>query len=106
MAPGDPEKLSAISCTDVHIFPQCFCGRPLANISGHSYDAHRLIGKRNFTSQFRSGGKGKTEQAFRVEVRSGNFAVQAAGDVRVKPRASEVWSTRYNFRVLEEESRG
>jgi hypothetical protein len=50
-------------CTDVHKYPQGFGEKPLAKFSGYSYYAHRLIGKKNFTSQFREGGKGQTEQA-------------------------------------------
>jgi hypothetical protein len=50
-------------CTVLHKYPQR-CGEiPLAKFSSCSYYAHRLIGKKNFTSQFREGGKGKTEQA-------------------------------------------
>jgi hypothetical protein len=50
-------------CTVLHIFPQSCGEKTLAKFSGCSYYAHRLIGKKNFTSQFREGGKGKTEQA-------------------------------------------
>jgi hypothetical protein len=48
-------------CTVLHKFPQGFGEKPLAKFSGCSYYAHRLIGKKNFTSQFREGGEGKTE---------------------------------------------
>jgi len=48
-------------CTVLHIFPQGFGENPLAKFSECSYYAHRLIGKKNFTSQFREGGEGKTE---------------------------------------------
>jgi hypothetical protein len=50
-------------CTVMHTFPQSLPEKPLAKFSVCSYYAHRLIGKKNFTSQFREGGKGKTEQA-------------------------------------------
>lgn len=50
-------------CTVLHKFPQSCEEKPLAKFSKCSYYAHRLIGKKNFTSQFREGGKGKTEQA-------------------------------------------
>jgi hypothetical protein len=48
-------------CTALHIFPQSFGENSLAKFSECSYYAHRLIGKKNFTSQFREGGEGKTE---------------------------------------------
>jgi|HubBroStandDraft_2_1064218.scaffolds.fasta_scaffold08019_2 hypothetical protein len=48
-------------CTVLHIFPQSCGEKPLAKFCWCSYYAHRLIGKKNFTSQFREGGKGKTE---------------------------------------------
>jgi hypothetical protein len=48
-------------CTVLHIFPQGFGENPLAKFSECSYYAHRLIGKKNFTSQFREGSEGKTE---------------------------------------------
>jgi hypothetical protein len=50
-------------CTVLHKFPQSREEKPLAKFSVCSYYAHRLIGKKNFTSQFREGGTGKTEQA-------------------------------------------
>ena len=50
-------------CTVLHKYPQSSDEIPLAKFWGCSYYAHRLIGKKNFTSQFRDGGKGKTEQA-------------------------------------------
>ena len=50
-------------CTVLHKFPQGFGEKPVAKFSGCSYYAHRLIGKKNFTSQFREGGEGKTESA-------------------------------------------
>jgi hypothetical protein len=45
-------------CTVLHIFPQSCEEKPLAKFSDYSYYAHRLIGKKNFTSQFREGGEG------------------------------------------------
>jgi hypothetical protein len=45
----------------MHKYPQGCGEKPLAKFSRCSYYAHRLIGKRNFTSQFREGGEGKTE---------------------------------------------
>jgi hypothetical protein len=48
-------------CTDVHKYPQSCREKPLAKFSRCSYYAHRLIGEKNFTSQFREGGEGKTE---------------------------------------------
>ena len=45
----------------MHKYPQGCGEKPLAKFSQCSYYAHRLIGKRNFTSQFREGGEGKTE---------------------------------------------
>jgi hypothetical protein len=48
-------------CTVLHKFPQSCGEKPLAKFSVCTYYAHRLIGKKNFTSQFREGGKGKTE---------------------------------------------
>jgi hypothetical protein len=50
-------------CTVLHKYPQSFREKPLAKFSDCSYYAHRLIGKKNFTSQFREGGEGKTEAA-------------------------------------------
>jgi hypothetical protein len=40
-------------CTVLHKYPQSYGENPLAKISECSYYAHRLIGKKNFTSQFR-----------------------------------------------------
>ena len=50
-------------CTVLHKYPQGFEENPLAKCSECFYYAHRLIGKKNFTSQFREGGEGQTEQA-------------------------------------------
>jgi hypothetical protein len=52
---------ATFSCTGVHRFPQCFFEITLAQLSRCFYYALRLIGKKNFTSQFKDGGKGKTE---------------------------------------------
>jgi len=48
-------------CTDVHKYPQGYREKPLAKFLVYSYYAHRLIGKKNFTSRFREGGEGQTE---------------------------------------------
>ena len=45
----------------MHKYPQSLGEKPLAKFLECTYYAHRLIGKKNFTSQFREGGKGKTE---------------------------------------------
>ena len=50
-------------CTVLHKFPQGCGEKALAKLSECSYYAHRLIGKKHFTSQFREGGEGQTEQA-------------------------------------------
>jgi hypothetical protein len=59
--PSFPWSFGRDFCTVLHIFPQGFSENPLAKFSERSYYAHRLIGKKNFTSQFREGGEGKTE---------------------------------------------
>jgi hypothetical protein len=63
--------------TAFHRFPQSFCEIALANISCRFYYASRLIGKENFTSQFKDGGKGKTEPVnFELNEEVQTFAVQ------------------------------
>jgi hypothetical protein len=72
--------------TAFHRFPQSFCEIPLANISCRFYYARRLIGKENFTSQFKDGGKGKTEPVnfeLNEEVQTSQFNSKEAA--RVKP---------------------
>ena len=53
--------LFCTASTGIHRFPQVIWEKTLANIFRRFYYARRLIGKKNFTSQFKDGGKGKTE---------------------------------------------
>lgn len=61
IAGGTRQFLFCTASTGIHRFPQRFNEITLASISRCSYYARRLIGKKNFTSQFKDGGKGKTE---------------------------------------------
>jgi hypothetical protein len=52
-----------VFCTGIHTFPQCSGEITLANFSRRSYYAHRLIEKKNFSTQFKKAAAGKTESA-------------------------------------------
>jgi hypothetical protein len=61
IAGGRRPFLFCTASTGIHRFPQAFREITLACVSCRFYYAHRLIGKKNFTSQFKDGGKGNTE---------------------------------------------
>jgi hypothetical protein len=78
-------------CTVMHKYPQGYGEKPLAKVCGGSYYAHRLIGKKNFTSQFREGGEGQTEQASIELNEKGElrYSVQLEGEGNTEPARTE-----------------
>lgn len=95
-------------CTDVHKYPQRSGEIPLAKFSGCSYYAHRLIGEKNFTSQFREGGKGKTESASielneKCELRN---SIQQGGEGQTEPTLNGLDSEEKRHNSMRWERRG
>ncbi|MGC2333744.1 MAG: hypothetical protein WA581_20005 [Candidatus Acidiferrales bacterium] len=69
----------AIFCTGTHKFPQSSFQITLANFSRCSYYSRRLIGKKNFTSQFEEAARVKPSEPQSNRNREENFAIPCNG---------------------------